>query len=163
MDIHRSERTVDAYRVLGVDASASREAIAGAYRRLAKLYHPDGTNPNPVRMAELSEAYNEVKTPELRAAYDLRRRIEAGLPGGSLAAKAKTGHCPLQEASRQRMDFGQYAGLTIAEIGRIDPFYLRWLRRHSSGTRFRDEIDEVLGAARLGRRQELFTASGSRG
>lgn len=161
MDIHRRERTVDAYRVLGVDASASREAITGSYRRLAKLYHPDGTNPNSVRMAELSEAYNEVKTPELRAAYDVRRRIEAGLPGGSPAAK--TGHCPLRGASGQRMDFGQYAGLTIAEIGGIDPFYLRWLRRHSSGIRFRDEIDEVLGAARLGRRQELFTASGFRG
>lgn len=44
-----------------------------------------------------------------------------------------------------RLDFGHYAGSTIAELASIDPDYLRWLERHPSGARFRSEIHRVLG------------------
>ena len=44
-----------------------------------------------------------------------------------------------------RLDFGQHAGMTIEELGRVDPDYLRWLERHSSGVRYRAEIHRVLG------------------
>ena len=44
-----------------------------------------------------------------------------------------------------RLDFGHYAGMTIEELGRVDPDYLRWLERHSSGVRYRAEIHRVLG------------------
>jgi hypothetical protein len=43
------------------------------------------------------------------------------------------------------LDFGHYAGRTIAELATIDPDYLRWLERHPSGTRYRTEIHRVLG------------------
>jgi hypothetical protein len=43
------------------------------------------------------------------------------------------------------LDFGHYAGHTIAELATIDPDYLRWLERHPSGTRYRAEIHRVLG------------------
>ena len=43
------------------------------------------------------------------------------------------------------LDFGHYAGHTIAELATIDPDYLRWLERHPSGTRYRTEILRVLG------------------
>ena len=43
------------------------------------------------------------------------------------------------------LDFGHYAGHTIAELAKIDPDYLRWLERHPSGTRYRAEIHRVLG------------------
>jgi broad specificity phosphatase PhoE len=48
-----------------------------------------------------------------------------------------------------RLDFGHYAGRTIAELAEIDPDYLRWLERHPSGTRFRAEIHRVLGTTPL--------------
>ncbi|HEY7847323.1 MAG TPA: hypothetical protein VIC83_03910 [Candidatus Limnocylindria bacterium] len=44
-----------------------------------------------------------------------------------------------------RLDFGHYAGRTIAELAAADPDYLRWLERHPSGTRYRAEIRRVLG------------------
>jgi hypothetical protein len=43
------------------------------------------------------------------------------------------------------LDFGHYAGHTIAELATIDPDYLQWLERHPSGTRYRAEIHRVLG------------------
>lgn len=44
-----------------------------------------------------------------------------------------------------RLDFGHYAGRTIAELASVDPEYLRWLERHPSGVRYRAEIHRVLG------------------
>lgn len=44
-----------------------------------------------------------------------------------------------------RIDFGHYAGQTIAELAKRDPDYLRWLARHPSGARYRAEIERVLG------------------
>jgi hypothetical protein len=43
------------------------------------------------------------------------------------------------------LDFGHYAGHTMAELAAVDPDYLRWLERHPSGTRYRAEIHRVLG------------------
>ena len=40
--------------------------------------------------------------------------------------------------------FGRYAGMTLGQLARIDPVYLEWLRRHSSGARYRNQIDAVL-------------------
>ena len=51
------------------------------------------------------------------------------------------------------IDFGRYAGWKLADVMRLDPDYLRWLSRHSSGVRFRHAILELLGehdAKRLG-------------
>ena len=49
-------------------------------------------------------------------------------------------------ADSLRLDFGHYAGVTIAELARSDPDYLHWLARHPSGARFRAEIGRVLGS-----------------
>lgn len=45
------------------------------------------------------------------------------------------------------LDFGHYAGRTIAELADSDPDYLRWLARHPSGFRYRAEIGRVLDTA----------------
>lgn len=44
------------------------------------------------------------------------------------------------------LDFGRYAGWSIADLARQDPDYLQWLSRHSSGIRYRTEIAKVLEA-----------------
>ncbi len=141
----------DAYRVLGLDPRASREEIVAAYHRLAKLYHPDGASPDMDRMAAVNAAYSLIKTPEQRDAYDQRLRAMArqqGTPGSQPPGTTSTGS--------MRIDFGRYQGRTIEEVGRADPFYLRWLRRHSAGLRYRAEIDRVLSRQDLGRRAALF-------
>ena len=62
----------DYYKVLGVERAASAEQIKAAYRRLARKYHPDvSKEPNAeARFKEMQEAYEVLKDPEKRAAYD---------------------------------------------------------------------------------------------
>lgn len=45
------------------------------------------------------------------------------------------------------IDFGHYAGRSIAELANEDPDYLRWLARHPSGVRYRAEIARVIDSA----------------
>ena len=62
----------DYYAALGVERGASGEEIKKAYRRLAQKYHPDvSKEPEAeVRFKEIAEAYQTLKDPEKRAAYD---------------------------------------------------------------------------------------------
>lgn len=62
---------------------------------------------------------------------------------GPAAASATTG------ASHAVIDFGRYAGMSVAEVARRDPDYLEWFARTVSGRRFGPEIEGLLhrGAA----------------
>lgn len=60
------------YQVLQVDPKASTEVIEAAYRRLAKLYHPDvNKSPDAKRkMQQLNIAYQVLRDPVARWQYD---------------------------------------------------------------------------------------------
>ncbi len=61
------------YDVLGCQKSASIEELKGAYRRLAKEFHPDrnpGNHDSEHKFKEISEAYEVLKDGDKRAAYD---------------------------------------------------------------------------------------------
>jgi curved DNA-binding protein len=62
----------DYYATLGVARDADEAAIKSAYRKLARKYHPDVSTEKDAeaRFKEVSEAYETLRDPEKRAAYD---------------------------------------------------------------------------------------------
>jgi molecular chaperone DnaJ len=63
----------DYYELLGVQRGADEAAIKAAYRRLAKEHHPDrknGCKESEARFKAINEAYDVLKDPQKRAAYD---------------------------------------------------------------------------------------------
>ena len=70
----------DYYAILGVGRDASPEDIKKAYRKLARKYHPDVSKEADAeeRFKEVAEAYEALKDPEKRAAYDQLGRHAAG-------------------------------------------------------------------------------------
>lgn len=62
----------DYYATLGVDKKASQDDIKHAYRRLARKFHPDVSKEANAeeKFKNLQEAYEVLKDPEKRQAYD---------------------------------------------------------------------------------------------
>ena len=101
----------DFYSVLGVARTASDDDIKKAYRKLAMQYHPDrnnGSKDAEEQFKAISEAYDVLRDPDKRAAYD--RYGEAGLRGGGGAGFH---HVDLSEALNMFMrDFGGLGGFS---------------------------------------------------
>jgi curved DNA-binding protein CbpA len=155
----------DYYHILQVDPEAEPEIVTAAFRVLARRLHPDRdlTGVHEYRMAELNRAYSVLRDPVQRRQYDAERKLAGPMqpvgPGaadesperrGGLAARmraaagAGSSVQPTGVPGETRLDFGRYAGMSLQEIAAQDTEYLRWLSRHSSGLRFRSEIERIL-------------------
>jgi curved DNA-binding protein len=94
----------DYYGILGVERGAGAAQIKKAYRKLAHKYHPDvSKDPSgEEKFKEVAEAYETLKDPEKRAAYD---QLGAHRPG---------------EEFRPPPDWGQRAGATSFNFDDLD-------------------------------------------
>ena len=82
----------DYYEILGVSRDASTDDIKKAYRKLARIHHPDansGDASSEKKFKEIGEAYAVLSDPEQRQQYDAVRamthggaRFSAGGAGG---------------------------------------------------------------------------------
>ncbi|MDE2411751.1 MAG: molecular chaperone DnaJ [Sphingomonadales bacterium] len=90
----------DYYELLEVERSADDTTIKSSYRRLAMRYHPDknaGCTDSEDRFKAISEAYECLKDPQKRAAYDRfgHEAFKQGMNGGGGGPGAGAGFSDL--------------------------------------------------------------------
>jgi curved DNA-binding protein CbpA len=129
----------DLYLVLQIVSFAEPEVIRAAYRALARKYHPDSGGDGS-RMAALNRAWEVLGDRERRATYDSERRSRPAV----LVAPAAPRPAATRPATGTVLDFGRYAGWSIAAVAAEDADYLRWLARTPIGRPLRAEIEERL-------------------
>jgi molecular chaperone DnaJ len=106
----------DYYQVLGVSETATTDEIKKAFRRLAKLHHPDRNPNNPQaaeRFKEINEAHDVLSDAEKRRKYDQLRRYGAfaGMGTGAGGGGARRGETSDTSADFDLSDLGSFGGL----------------------------------------------------
>jgi molecular chaperone DnaJ len=131
----------DYFEVLGVTRSATDDEVKSAYRKLAMRWHPDrnnGSKESEEKFKQLTEAYDVLRDPQKRAAYE--RFGEAGLRGSG--APAGFHHFDLSEALNVFMrDFG---------LGGFDSMFADGGRQARGGSDIRTNIELTLQEAATG-------------
>ncbi|MBU6166893.1 MAG: molecular chaperone DnaJ [Alphaproteobacteria bacterium] len=134
---------IDYYQLLEVERGADEAALKSAYRRLAMKWHPD-KNPGDAaaeqKFKAISEAYDVLKDPQKRAAYD------------------RFGHAAFQQGGGGGgQDFGGFADIFESVFGEFMGGGGRGQRRGgpARGSDLRYDLEMTLDEAFSGRQANL--------
>jgi DnaJ-domain-containing protein 1 len=128
----KDELKKDYYKILGISKDATPDDIKKAYRKMAVEVHPDKNPDNIEESTEefkiVSEAYNTLIDPKLRAEYDMT--YGNGYKGGMTLSKAKAmfkkefkgGKAKQKCLSRWQLYLKRYIEIQKKQ-GNIKPFY----------------------------------------
>ena len=116
----------DPYSVLGVSPDASDEEIKRAYRELARKYHPDNYQNNP--LADLAEE----KMKAINEAYDAITKQRSGRSSGGYQSAYQ------QQGGYQRQS--QSGGSSVYARPVKPSIWVIWLRRSSCLSRCRGRM-----------------------
>jgi curved DNA-binding protein CbpA len=112
----------DYYQILQIKTSATSAEIKAAYRRLAKLYHPDKNASNPAaeeKFKQVKEAYENLINPVKRRRYDERRYRAMGIQHSTSVQKKTPGtknyNVSEQEAQRRKYYQQHYQSKTTTQ------------------------------------------------
>ena len=96
----------DCYSILGVPRTATPGEIRAAYRRLARLYHPDLNSGSEAeaRMQQINEAYATLSDPGRRRQYDLHGTVGSAPAAENRPSRAgpRRGSAPPRQHAPQR-------------------------------------------------------------
>lgn len=114
--------TSNHYRTLNVSPAATQAEIKLAYRRLAKLFHPDSNREtaNHEQIAKVNAAYEVLGDPESRRSYDLQLQYDAQLEAagfttnGSKASRQQR-NAAAQARYRRQQQTAQQTGADIEQ------------------------------------------------
>lgn len=97
---------IDYYKVLGVSEEASKSEIKQAFRRLAHQHHPDKSDAPDAstRFIQIAEAYEILRDPVRRQAYDAARQDHS--------SSQSTSH---ESSDQQGTEFSRYAAESRAK------------------------------------------------
>lgn len=114
----------DPYKVLGLTPDASDEEVKGAYRRLAKKYHPDlnpGDQEAARKMQQVNAAYEQIKNPE-----KYRQQPTGGYdPFAGYRQQETRGEDQYQTAAYNYLRFGRYRE-ALNTLGNCQTRDARW-------------------------------------
>jgi len=139
----------DYYELLGIARGADDASIKSAYRRLAKECHPDrhnGCRDQEAKFKAISEAYDVLKDPQKRAAYDRFGKAAFQNGGG--------GHDPFAAAG-----FNGFSDIFSTIFGEfMDP---RAQQNAARGADLRYDLELSLEAAFTGSEQTITVQANS--